>query len=480
MSSPQIDPLIDSLSRAVDAAPDDVRLRVHLAELLVAAGRQAEAVTHCAVALQHDPADAPARELMTRALAPQAPQTSQVLPQPPGQQGPAPSQVPPVGQAPPAQSTPAAPPTTPSPATTPPSPASSATPEASETPEVPAPTETSTTPDDFDWNQAEEDLGNETQAPFVSSPDEESPGRAAREEPDGGPSEWQVEKAGITLADVGGMTDVKNRLEASFLAPMRNPELRRLYGKNLRGGLLLYGPPGTGKTFIARAVAGQMGASFLTVAITDVLDPYIGNAEANLHNIFLQARRHAPCVLFLDELDAIGMKRSLSRSPWLRTIINQLLQELDGISSNNENLYVLAATNAPWDVDPALRRPGRLDRTLLVLPPDEPARATILHTHLRERPVEGIDLRHLARVTDGLTGADLAHLCDSAAEIALMDSVRTGTPRMIVMADLLAALKEIHPSTGPWFETARNVVEYADTSGEYAELRNWMQARRLL
>ena len=173
----------------------------------------------------------------------------------------------------------------------------------------------------------------------------------------------------------GGMTEVKNRLEASFLAPMRNPELRRLYGKSLRGGLLLYGPPGTGKTFIARAIAGEMGAGFLSVTISDILDPYIGNSEANLHNIFQQARDHAPCVLFLDELDAIGIKRSLSRNSSMRSTVNQLLEELDGVGSNNEGIYLLAATNAPWDIDPALRRPGRLDRTLLVLPPDEPARA---------------------------------------------------------------------------------------------------------
>lgn len=294
------------------------------------------------------------------------------------------------------------------------------------------------------------------------------------------PTDWEVERAGVRLADVGGMTEVKNRLEASFLAPMRNPELRRLYGKSLRGGLLLYGPPGTGKTFIARAVAGEMGAGFLSVTISDILDPYIGNSEANLHNIFQQARRHAPCVLFLDELDAIGIKRSLARNSSMRSTVNQLLEELDGVSSDNDGVYLLAATNAPWDIDPALRRPGRLDRTLLVLPPDEPARAAILHTHLRERPVEGIDLQALARATEGLTGADLSHVCDSAAENALMDSVRTGRPRLMNMKDMYAALKEVRPSSGPWFETARAVVEYADVSGEYAELREWMKRHRML
>ena len=362
-----------------------------------------------------------------------------------------------------------------------------ATPPAPESPEAPE-FNSSTTSDgtgNFDWRRAEEDLGGPA-APFVSSrPSEPSGSDSPLSEPrlvgtDGDPADWEVERAGVRLADVGGMTEVKNRLEASFLAPLRNPELRRLYGKSLRGGLLLYGPPGTGKTFIARAIAGEMGAGFLSVTISDILDPYIGNSEANLHNVFQQARDHAPCVLFLDELDAIGMKRSLSRNSSMRSTVNQPLEELDGVGSNNEGVYLLAATNAPWDIDPALRRPGRLDRTLLVLPPDEPARAAILHTHLRERPVEGIDLQALARVTDGLTGADLSHVCDSAAEKALLDSVRTGRPRLMNMQDMDAALKEVRPSTGPWFETARAVVEYSDASGEYEDLRKWMKRHRLL
>lgn len=465
-------PLIDSLTRAVDTAPDDVRLRTHLAELLMDAGRSTEAVTHCAIALQHAPTDDAARALMARALSPQtaqapAEQAASMLEEQATSVS-TPAGVP-QGKEDPSEAV-----------TTPPEP------ESSEAPAFGSST-TSDNTGDFDWRRAEEDLGGPA-APFVSSrpsePSDSDPAlckpRPVRADGHSDPADWEVERAGVRLADVGGMTEVKNRLEASFLAPMRNPELRRLYGKSLRGGLLLYGPPGTGKTFIARAIAGEMGAGFLSVTISDILDPYIGNSEANLHNIFQQARDHAPCVLFLDELDAIGIKRSLSRNSSMRSTVNQLLEELDGVGSNNEGIYLLAATNAPWDIDPALRRPGRLDRTLLVLPPDEPARAAILHTHLRERPVEGIDLQALAQATDGLTGADLSHVCDSAAEKALLDSVRTGRPRLMNMQDMDAALKEVRPSTGPWFETARAVVEYSDASGEYEDLRKWMKRHRLL
>lgn len=582
------DPLIESLTRAVEATPYDVRLRTHLAELLVQADRSAEAVTHCAVALQYAPTDERARTIMTRALSPQAAQPpveqpaepalntapedeapepmphAEAKPTPSAASEPAPSTeaesapgaaspidapqdspFPSEAAAPSAPSSPEAPaptmepgpalstppantapepalstaaenadsesmpstgaestpetatdpaPGTASPVSTPqasPAPTKATTPPAPESPEAPAPRDPTTSDGakDFDWRRAEEDFDGGPAAPFVSSESSEksfdsdpalSESHLVSIDNYSPPGDWEVERADICLADVGGMVEVKNRLEASFLAPMRNPELRRLYGKSLRGGLLLYGPPGTGKTFIARAIAGEMGAGFLSVTLTDILDHYMGISENNLHRIFQKARNHAPCVLFLDEIDALGIKRSLTRNSGMRSVVNQLLEELDGIGNDNEGVYILAATNTPWDIDPALRRPGRLDRTLLVLPPDEPARAAILHTHLRERPVEGIDLQVLARMTEGLTGADLSHVCDSAAEKALIDSVRTGQPRFMNMQDMYAAIQEIRPSTGPWFETARTVIEYADSSGEYADLREWMKRHRML
>ena len=217
------------------------------------------------------------------------------------------------------------------------------------------------------------------------------------------------------------MTEVKQRLEAAFLAPMRNPELRLLYGKSLRGGLLLYGPPGCGKTFIARAVAGELGARFIAVSFADIIDMFVGQSERNIHELFEIARRNAPCVLFLDEVDAIGQKRSQLRHTPMRSAVNQLLLELDDISGHNEGVFLLAATNHPWDVDSALRLPGRFDRTLLVLPPDGAAREGVFRYHLRERPVAGIDLARLAKQTDGYSGADIAHICETAAERALMD-----------------------------------------------------------
>lgn len=263
----------------------------------------------------------------------------------------------------------------------------------------------------------------------------------------------------------------------SFLAPLKNPELRAMYGKSLRGGLLLWGPPGCGKTFLARAVAGELQAAFLAVSLADVLDMYIGNSEKNVHALFEQARDAAPCVLFLDEIDAIGQKRSLTRNNAMRGSVNQLLTELDGVDSANEGVFVLGATNHPWDVDEALVRPGRLDRKVFVSPPDLDARLHILATHFRERPCERLDLKQAARATAGYSGADIAHLCDTAAELALMDSIERGTPRPIQQADLSAALREVRSSLGPWLETSRNVVLYANQSGDYDDLAAYLKKR---
>ncbi|MFI7319177.1 tetratricopeptide repeat protein [Streptomyces venezuelae] len=415
---PDHSPLIQSLRTAVAGAPDDVPLRLHLAELLIAGGHHDEAVTEAAVALQHAPGDPQARELMARAMGapPQAPETP---PSPPG----------------------------------------------------------------FNWKAAEDQVGDVVPPRFVETQQTpEAPRTADGSGDPGDVSAWEVEAPhGVRLADVGGMQDVKDRLEAAFLAPLRNPELRKLYGKSLRGGLLLYGPPGCGKTFMARAVAGELGANFLSISINDVLDMWMGNSERNMHEVFETARRQAPCVLFLDELDALGAKRSRTAHSGMRNTVNQLLTELDGIDAGaNEGVFVLAATNVPWDVDNALRRPGRLDRTILVLPPDAPAREAILRYHLRDRPVANIDLRKLTKVTDGLSGADLAHVCEVAAERALLDSARTGTVRMIGMQDLTEAAATVPPSSDAWFASARNVAMFANEGGMYDDLVTYLKKKRKL
>jgi AAA+ superfamily predicted ATPase len=487
--------VLDSLRNAVNAMPDDVPLRLHLAVLLLQAGQRDEAVRHLGAVLQRDPGNAEALAILTApgpAASPSAERPVPPPPQPPaggdeqaggvkpggvkpggvnpggikpggrgGSGGPAtPAEgIPSVGGAP-ADGAPAVR----NPGNTSP---------GDRSPEDEA-TATGEPDPDFDWSQAESELRDVLPPAFVG--DDADSASAGIDEA----RAYDAEHAGITLADVAGLTEVKKRLEAAFLAPMRNPELRKLYGKSLRGGLLLYGPPGCGKTFVARAVAGELGARFITVSFADLIDMFVGRSERNIHELFEVARANSPCVVFLDEVDAIGQKRSQLRNTPMRSAVNQLLLELDDVASDNSGVFLLAATNHPWDVDAALRRPGRFDRTLLVLPPDGPAREGVFRYHLRDRPVAGIDLAKLSKITDGYSGADIAHICETAAEQALLDSVQRGEPRLIGQSDLEAAITEVKPSLGTWFETARNVALFANEGGAYDDLVAYLRKRRLI
>jgi transitional endoplasmic reticulum ATPase len=271
----------------------------------------------------------------------------------------------------------------------------------------------------------------------------------------------------VTFADVGGMEDVKEEIRLKIIHPSQHPELYAAYRKRAGGGVLLYGPPGCGKTHVARATAGELGSSFLWVGLEDVLSMWFGESEQNLHELFERARRSTPCVVFFDEVDALGARRSDMRSSPGRQLINQFLVELDGVSAENEGILFLAATNAPWHVDDAFRRPGRFDRVVFVPPPDRGARREIVRIHLEGRLQEQIDLDRIAARTEGYSGADLRSLVDVAVEAKLGASMRDGVPRPITTDDLLAAARKRKPTTTEWFQTARNYALHANQAGSY-------------
>jgi len=292
---------------------------------------------------------------------------------------------------------------------------------------------------------------------------------------------WDVERPAVTLADVAGLDEVKQHLNGAFLLPMRNPEMARMFGKAARGSLLMYGPPGCGKTFIARAIAGELEANFVHATLADLVRPHFGETEQAIHSLFEAARAARPCVIFIDEFDAIGGRRTSggSSSQYLRMFASQLLEELDGVDADNDGIYILAATNRPWDVDPALRRPGRLDRTVLVLPPDEPARVAIVENTLRDKPVAAVDAREVARRTAEFSGADIAYVVHQAIEAAFTESVASGIPRMIGTADLERAAARVVPSTREWFEQIKPVLEYGIDDGTFGQLRAYLKRHRL-
>jgi AAA+ superfamily predicted ATPase len=437
--------LIDSLREALRANPEATPLALHLAELLLDDGQIPLAIAELGSVLSREPTNAKAQQLLQRAL------------------GTAPASTPAAGSSA--------------------EPTRAAIPESAPPDEANAPAHGA-----VDWDKLEREVGVDIAPPFVSDgsgsarvgehghpADDDAFIRISGGEQAAFVEEPQRER--ITLADVGGLDDVKQRLRVAFLEPMRNPAIAKAYGKSLRGGLLLYGPPGTGKTFLAKAIAGELGAQFLTVTVADILDGVMGESEKNVHRAFERARELAPCVLFIDELDSLGGKRSgYSNVGWMRSVVNQLLQEMDGVGSDNDGVFILAATNHPWDVDNALLRPGRFDRVVLVTPPDPAARAAILRHALEDRPISGIDLDQVVAATDGFTGADLTHLVASAAERAMTDSIASGELRPIGMDDLRAALVDVKPSAGPWLQSARNVVEFANVDGRYDDLQAYLSA----
>ncbi len=286
-----------------------------------------------------------------------------------------------------------------------------------------------------------------------------------------------IEKPRLSFAEVGGMEAVKSEIQIKLIQPLEHPDLFRAYGKEIGGGLLMYGPPGCGKTYLARATAGEVNAAFLSVGINEILEMWLGQSERNLHAIFDEARKLKPCVLFFDEVDALGARRSDMRQSAGRQLINQFLLELDGERYSNEGVLILAATNAPWHLDGAFRRPGRFDQLLFVPPPDEPARIAIFDILLAPRPVEKVDTQVLARKTPGFSGADLKAVVERAIEEKLREAMKSGQSHPIRQKDLLKSIKQSKPTTREWFSTARNYALYANQSGFYDDILTYLDQK---
>ena len=285
----------------------------------------------------------------------------------------------------------------------------------------------------------------------------------------------EMEKPSITFDDVGGLEDVKKRIRLSFILPLKQPEVFAAYGKSAGGSLLLYGPPGCGKTFLARAVAGEIDVNFMHVELQAILSMYVGQSEHNLHDVFANARENRPCVVFIDELDAMGGSRQHMRQHHDRTLVNQLLIELDGLDNGKENVYVIGATNTPWYLDPALRRPGRFNHMVFVPPPDAPERQKILELKLAGKPVDSLNLAVVAELTKHFSGADLEQVVQDAVDAAMERTFETGEIQPITQKDLLASVKKRKPTTLEWFATAKNYAIFSDVNREYQVVLDYMK-----
>ena len=271
------------------------------------------------------------------------------------------------------------------------------------------------------------------------------------EEADSKPSFTSESTAnGITFNDVAGLEDVKEQIIFHVLEPMRNPELAEAYGIKPGGKILLYGPPGTGKTFIARAIAGEVNATFYAINCQDLISKYMGDSSKQLDKLFEEAQQNERAIIFFDEFDSVASKRGDGTSgvdAEMARFVATFLTKVDGFKKSEtcKMLLLIAATNRPWALDSAMLRGGRFDTQIYVGVPDQKAREFMVNKAMKNLPLEpDVDLVKLAMAVEGFGGGDIVAICDKIRLEAYKRSVRLGTKQNITRDDCNAILSNVH------------------------------------
>lgn len=257
----------------------------------------------------------------------------------------------------------------------------------------------------------------------------------------------EVEDKKITWNDIGGYEDVKKEIREYIELPLKNKEVALKYGLKPPKGILLFGPPGCGKTLMMRALANEAKLNFIYVNISDIMSKWYGESEARLRELFNNARKNSPCILFFDEIDTIGVKReSHTGDSVTPRLLSLMLSEIDGLHSD-DGVIIVGSTNVPHLLDKALLRAGRFDKLIYIGPPDKEARKKILEIHCRGKPLaDDVDFNKIAELTERYSGADLANLCQEAARRVAADAIEKGVDRKIAMADFIDLIKKYKPS----------------------------------
>ncbi|MBN2013806.1 MAG: AAA family ATPase [Candidatus Altiarchaeota archaeon] len=273
-----------------------------------------------------------------------------------------------------------------------------------------------------------------------------------------------IEEPTIDFSDVGGMEEVKKEITESLLYPLMNPELAKDFGKKSGGAILLYGPPGCGKTYIAKATIGESGMPFFNVNISEIVERGVQAEAESLHKVFEEASKNSPAVIFFDELDAIGGRREGAIEYAEKMEIDQFLMEMDGVETLGKDVLIIAATNEPWNIDPALRRSVRFTKHIFIPSPDQKAREEIFRIHTKDKPLAvDVDFKRLAELTEDYSSSDIKAICEKAAEKPWEEALKGGKERKINMRDFQEALKKQKSSLIPWFKMAYKELK---SSGE--------------
>lgn len=252
------------------------------------------------------------------------------------------------------------------------------------------------------------------------------------------------ERPKIIFEDVAGLEEVKEKIRDIIITPFLYPEKAKKWKVKTGGGVLLFGPPGTGKTYLAKAVAGELDADFFYVRASDIMSKFVGESEKRVAELFKQARASGKAVVFIDEIDALLPKRSGMKSTVMQRVVPQFLAEMDGIDSRNDNILLMAATNIPWNIDPAALRPGRFDFKFYIPPPDFEARKKIFQLNL-DVPSECIDFDVLAEKTEGYSGADIKFICDEVKRMMFRREIE-GREELLRTEHVLEVIPSVKPS----------------------------------
>ena len=271
-----------------------------------------------------------------------------------------------------------------------------------------------------------------------------------------------VEESTIDFSDVADLEYVKKEIREAIIYPLTKPDLAKEFGKRGGGAILLYGPPGCGKSYIAKATIGECGVPFFNVNISEIVSKGIDAEAESLHEVFVEAAKNSPSVIFFDEIDAIGGRRTETTGYSEKMEIDQFLMEMDGVESLGKDVLIIAATNSPWNIDPALRRSVRFTKQIFIPPPDLKAREEIFRIHTRDKPIaKDIDFKKLAELTEGYSCSDIKAICDFAAEIPWEEALKGEGKRKTEMRDFLQAIKKQKSSLIPWFKVAHRELKHS-------------------
>ncbi|CAD6495126.1 MAG: ATP-dependent zinc metalloprotease FtsH [Candidatus Argoarchaeum ethanivorans] len=301
-----------------------------------------------------------------------------------------------------------------------------------------------------------------------------APGRKVKEEAEEETKKSFIlaEKPRIRFGDIAGLNEVKERIKEAIVYPFKYPDEYRYFGVKCGGGILLYGPPGCGKTMLAAAAAGECDAVFINLKISDIKDKYVGESEKKIKDVFNLAREQERSIIFFDEIDALAGERSGSQEGHERSLVNELLSQMDGLEAKGtEKRYlVLAATNRPWDVDIALRRAGRFDTTVFIPHPDLPARKRLFEISLTNKPCN-VDVTELAAMTDGYASAEIVDICEKAAKIPLRERIKEKKARRdIVLADFEKVMEKGQSVLSGWYPKALRELSGTEEVEMFGEL----------